>query len=61
MNEVVVYFGDGAMTPLAGTSTASRALYMSGNATKMAATQVRENLLGCAARHFGVAPDERWI
>jgi CO/xanthine dehydrogenase Mo-binding subunit len=58
MDEVVVYFGDGAMTPLAGTSTASRALYMSGNATKMAATQVRENLLGCAAKHFGVEPDE---
>jgi CO/xanthine dehydrogenase Mo-binding subunit len=54
MDQVVVYFGDGAMTPLAGTSTASRALYMSGNATKMAATQVRENLLGCAATHFGV-------
>jgi CO/xanthine dehydrogenase Mo-binding subunit len=30
---------------------------MSGNATKMAATQVRENLLGCAAVHFGVAPE----
>ncbi len=58
MNEVVVYFGDGAMTPLAGTSTASRALYMSGNATKMAATQVRENMLACAARHFGVEPDD---
>jgi len=58
MDKVVVYFGDGAMTPLAGTSTASRALYMSGNATKMAATQVRENLLGCAARHFGVEPGE---
>ncbi len=58
MDQVVVYFGDGAMTPLAGTSTASRALYMSGNATKMAATQVRENLLGCATKHFGVEPDE---
>ncbi|MDP6531927.1 MAG: xanthine dehydrogenase family protein molybdopterin-binding subunit [Arenicellales bacterium] len=58
MDQVVVYFGDGAVTPLAGTSTASRALYMSGNATKMAATQVRENLLGCAARHFGVEVEE---
>ena len=58
MNEVVVYFGDGAVTPLAGTSTASRALYMSGNATKMAATQVRENLLGCAAKHLAAAPEE---
>jgi CO/xanthine dehydrogenase Mo-binding subunit len=58
MNEVVVYFGDSAVTPLAGTSTASRALYMSGNATKMAATQVRKNLLGCAAKHFGIEADE---
>jgi CO/xanthine dehydrogenase Mo-binding subunit len=58
MDQVVVYFGDGAVTPLAGTSTASRALYMSGNATKMAATQVRENLLGCAARYFGVEVEE---
>ena len=58
MKEVVVYFGDGAVTPLAGTSTASRALYMSGNATQMAATRVRENLLGCAARHFSVEAEE---
>ena len=56
MGDIVVYFGDGAMTPLAGTSTASRALYMSGNATKMAATAVRDNMLACAARHFDVAP-----
>ncbi|MBR03060.1 MAG: xanthine dehydrogenase [Acidiferrobacteraceae bacterium] len=54
MDQVVVYFGDGAVTPLAGTSTASRALYMSGNATKMAASQVRKNLLGCVAGYFGV-------
>ena len=58
MKEVVVYFGDGAVTPLAGTSTASRALYMSGNATQMAATRVRENLLGCAGRHFSVEAEE---
>jgi CO/xanthine dehydrogenase Mo-binding subunit len=31
---------------------------MSGNATKMAATQVRKNLLGCAAKHFGIEADE---
>ncbi len=58
MNEVVVYFGDAAVNPLAGTSTASRQLYMSGNATLMAATKVRENLLEGAAKHFGLDPGE---
>lgn len=56
MEKVVTYFGDSALNPLAGTSSASRALYMTGNATKMAASRVRENLLEWAARHFGVEP-----
>ena len=54
MDEVTVYFGDGHVNPLAGTSTASRALYMSGKATELAATAVRENLLECMAKHFDV-------
>lgn len=58
MASVVVYFGDGAKTPLAGTSTASRALYMSGNATKLAASAVRDNMCACVAKHFGVAPED---
>jgi len=58
MTKVVVYFGDSMLNPLAGTSSASRALYMSGNATKLAATRVRQNLLGRAAQEFGVPPDD---
>ncbi len=58
MNEVTVYFGDGHVNPLAGTSTASRALYMSGKATELAAVAVRNNLLECMARYFDVSPGE---
>lgn len=56
MEKVVTYFGDSTLNPLAGTSSASRALYMTGNATKMAATRVRENILEWAAKHFKVKP-----
>ena len=56
MERVIAYFGDAALNPLAGTSSASRALYMTGNATKLAAMGVRENLLEWAGRHFGVSP-----
>ncbi|MCP5073876.1 MAG: xanthine dehydrogenase family protein molybdopterin-binding subunit [Rhodobacteraceae bacterium] len=58
MSEIAVYFGDGHVNPLGGTSTASRALYMTGKATEMAATKVRDNLLTCMAEHFGVLPSE---
>ncbi len=58
MEKVITYFGDATLNPLAGTSSASRALYMSGNATKLAAEKVRENLLEWAGHHFGVLPEE---
>jgi len=58
MSEVTVYFGDGHVNPLAGTSTASRALYMSGKATELAAVNVRENLLNCMAEYFAVSASE---
>ncbi len=58
MDEVTVYFGDGHVNPLAGTSTASRALYMSGKATETAARAVRENVLDCMAKHFEVSSGE---
>ncbi len=58
MDEVTVYFGDSHVTPLAGTSTASRALYMTGKATQMAANNVRDSLLAHMAGHFGVSPGE---
>lgn len=57
LTEVVTYFGDSAVTPLAGTSTASRALFMSGRAVRLAASNVREVFLARAAEHFGTTAD----
>ena len=54
LERVSIYCTDSAMTPLSGTSTATRQLYMSGNATLMAATNVRKVLLEHAARLFKV-------
>jgi CO/xanthine dehydrogenase Mo-binding subunit len=58
MAEVTVYFGDSAVNPLAGTSTASRALYMTGKACDLAASKVRDNLLECMAEYFDVSAGE---
>lgn len=58
MDDVVIYNSDSAVTPLAGTTTATRALYMTGNATKQAAEAVRERLVARAAQEFGVEPDD---
>lgn len=52
LDQVTVYSTDSAVTPLAGTSTATRQLYMSGNAVAKAATAVREVLLNRAQKHF---------
>jgi CO/xanthine dehydrogenase Mo-binding subunit len=58
MDDVTVFFGDTALTPLAGTTTATRQLYMSGNATLMAATAIRENLLNKASEKLGVPVED---
>ncbi len=50
--EVVIHSMDSALTPLAGTTTATRQTYMSGNAVLQAATAVRDVLLERASRHF---------
>jgi CO/xanthine dehydrogenase Mo-binding subunit len=52
LNDVTVYSTDSAVTPLAGTSTATRQLYMSGSAVFQAASAVREVLLDRASKHF---------
>ena len=57
LEDVTVYIGDSALTPLAGTTTATRQLYMSGNATYKAAMAVRDSLLSKAADILGTAPD----
>jgi len=56
LDRVSVYTTDSAVTPLAGTSTATRQLYMSGNAVYKAASAVRKNLINRAAVHFKVDP-----
>jgi CO/xanthine dehydrogenase Mo-binding subunit len=58
MEEVSIYGTDSALTPLAGTTTATRQLYMSGNATHKAASEVRRTLLERASLHFEVPPEE---
>ena len=57
MEDITVYIGDSALTPLAGTTTATRQLYMSGNATYKAAMAVRDNLLSKAADILDTAPE----
>ena len=58
LERVSVYATDSALTPLSGTSTATRQLYMSGNATLMAATAVRKVLMERASKHFEEDPDK---
>lgn len=57
LTDVTFYNSDSAVTPLAGTTTATRQLYMSGNATLKAVKMVREVLLNRAAQHFGEEPN----
>ena len=49
LDRVSVHISDSALTPLAGTTTASRQLYMSGNAVLKASRELRDQLLGVAA------------
>jgi len=56
MDDVRVFVGDTALTPLAGTTTATRMLYMSGNATLMAAEEVKRNLLAKAGELMEADP-----
>jgi CO/xanthine dehydrogenase Mo-binding subunit len=58
MERITVYSSDTASTPLAGTSTATRQLFMSGNATLKAARAVREVLVAQASYQLEVAPED---
>ncbi len=58
LDQVKIYHSDSATTPLAGTTTATRALYMSGNAARLAAEAVRGRLVARAAQEFGVEARE---
>jgi CO/xanthine dehydrogenase Mo-binding subunit len=56
LQDVAVYNSDSAVTPLAGTTTATRALYMTGNAVRLAAEAVRKRMVQCASNKFAVEP-----
>ena len=58
LHQVTVYATDSAVTPLAGTSTATRQLYMSGNAVCTAATSIAARMKKRAAEKLGVSEDE---
>lgn len=53
LDRITVHFGDSALTPLAGTTTATRQLLMSGNATYEAAVLLRDQILGAVATETG--------
>jgi CO/xanthine dehydrogenase Mo-binding subunit len=55
--DIAIHIGDSALTPLAGTTTATRQLYMSGSAVHKAASELRATLLAQAAELLGVGPD----
>lgn len=59
LDNVTVYNSDSAVTPLAGTTTATRALYMTGNAVKQASEAVRRRLIARAAQSLSV--EEQYI
>lgn len=59
LDSVKVYNSDSAVTPLAGTTTATRALYMTGNAVKEASETVRRRLIKRAA--IALSADEQYI
>jgi CO/xanthine dehydrogenase Mo-binding subunit len=58
LEQVTIYATDSAVTPLAGTSTATRQLYMSGNAVCLAAETIRARLVRRAAKQMGVLENE---
>jgi CO/xanthine dehydrogenase Mo-binding subunit len=53
VERVVVHFGDSSLTPLAGTTTATRQLLMSGNAVRTASSMLRDQVLEVAAAELG--------
>lgn len=57
IDEVTVHFGDSSLTPLAGTTTATRQLLMSGNAVYIASTMLKSQVLDVVSAELG-APVE---
>jgi CO/xanthine dehydrogenase Mo-binding subunit len=57
MDLITVHFGDSALNPLAGTTTATRQLLMSGNAVYEACTLLRDGVLAAVAEATGEPAD----
>ena len=57
MDRITVHFGDSALNPLAGTTTATRQLLMSGNAVYEASVLLRDGVLAAAADSLGEPAD----
>lgn len=56
LDKIQIYHTDSALTPLAGTTTATRQLYMSGNAVHQACTHLRNVLLDRASKDLEEDP-----
>ncbi len=54
LEDIKIYIADTALTPFAGTTTATRQLYMSGNATLMASRELRKTLIQKAAQMMNI-------
>lgn len=61
VERVSIHISDSALTPLAGTTTATRQLLMSGNAVLQAATQLRDQILRVAAELLEAPAPDLWI
>jgi CO/xanthine dehydrogenase Mo-binding subunit len=57
LDRIAIHIGDSALTPLAGTTTATRQLYMSGNAVCVAARQLRDQILQGVSQAIDEAPE----
>ncbi len=58
LDAVTVHNSDSSTTPLAGMCTATRGVFMSGNAVRLAAQTIRERLVIRAAQEFNVHPEQ---
>lgn len=56
-DDITIHIGDSALTPLAGTTTATRQLYMSGSAVQKAASELRATLVQQTAELLDVPPE----
>jgi aldehyde oxidoreductase len=61
LSMIRVHTGDTRVDPDGGMTTASRATFVSGNATLLASQKLREQLWGAVASEFAVAPEDLLI